>query len=335
MTPFDLDVPTVALAVLVVVMGAGLFTTTTSSTAAFSPYNSAWDGTAELRSLADDAGMDSRVVYDSRGYDTVEANQTVAVVLSPDSGYTAREASRVREFVLAGGTLVVAEDFGPHSNALLTSVGASARVDGALLRDKWRYFKKTALPRATGVRDIERLEGVDHVILNHGTAVRPGSATVLVSSAPSAYLDRNRDRVIDGGEEVRAYPVASIESVGTGTVVVVSDPSVFINELVNRPNNRAFARAVVAPSEHDLLLLDRSHTQERSPLLWVALARIQTIPGLPIFSTAAGLAFVGLLSSRNRIRRLFQRLRDKLPSVLGRTGEARDLGRSSEQPPRE
>ena len=193
----------------------------------------------------------------------MNASGSVAVVLSPDTAYTANESARVRRFVERGGTLVVAEDFGANGNALLAAVGADARVDGRIVRDEREYYREPAMPVASNVTNRSAV-GADRLTLNYGTVVRPGDAEVLVRTSEFAYLDANRNERLDDAESLASRPVVTRERVGNGTVVVVSDPSVLINAMLDRPGNRAFARALF--DGHDRVLLDYSHAPSLPPL---------------------------------------------------------------------
>ena len=220
---------TVAVVVLVVlVVGASV------STVSFGLYNSRWNGASALQEQAATVGTEADVVRDTDAYGGVPANETVAVVLSPSEPYTEAEAADVRRFVRRGGTLVVAEDVREHSNDLLAAVGADARVEGALLRDKQFNWRSSALPVATNVSNHSLVANVSQLTLNHGTAVRPNGATVLVSSSEFGFLDTNDNGDIDADERLGTYPVATVESVGQGRVVVVSDPSIAINAMARQ-----------------------------------------------------------------------------------------------------
>ena len=250
---------TVAAVVLVVlVVGASV------STVSFGLYNSRWNGASALQEQADTVGTEADVVRDTDAYGGVPANETVAVVLSPSEPYTEAEAADVRRFVRRGGTLVVAEDVREHSNDLLAAVGADARVDGTLLRDKQFNWRSSALPVATNVSNHSLVANVSQLTLNHGTAVRPNGATVLVSSSEFGFLDTNDNGDIDADERLGTYPVATVESVGQGRVVVVSDPSIAINAMLEREGNRAFVRSLLGGREY--VLLDYSHVAGLPPL---------------------------------------------------------------------
>jgi len=79
-----------------------------------------------------------------------------------------------------------------HGNALLSDVGATARLDGALLRDERNYYRSPALPVAQPVEEHPYTSGATDLTLNYGTAVTPNDATTLVRTSEFAYLDTDR-----------------------------------------------------------------------------------------------------------------------------------------------
>jgi hypothetical protein len=262
------SVPQGVLYALAVTIGLALVVAASTTGAAFGVYNPAWDGTSDVRELADQH-TDSRVLLDTSAYERGAANGTVAVILSPTEPYGSNDTRRVREFVNGGGTLVIADDFGPHSNSLLNEVGASARFNGTQLRDERHYYRAPSLPVATNVSETRYTNGVDQLTLNKGTAVDAGNATVVATTSSFAYLDRNGTGNLSAGDELDEYPVVTTERVGDGRVIAVGDPSLFINAMLSQPDNTAFAAALF--DTHDRALLDYSHAGEQPPLAAAAL----------------------------------------------------------------
>lgn len=287
----DVDLPRALLVglvglVAVTVLLAGLF-----STAAFGAYNPNWDGTTDLRALADERAEETVIARDVSAYRGSDPNETVAFVLSPTEGYETNETSRLRTFVDRGGTLVVAGDFGRHENPLLAELGVDTRLNGTLVRDERFYSQSPALPTATNVSANHTLtSGVEELTLNYGTVLEAGpNATVPVSTSAFAYLDANASGELEDDETVASYPVVAIEGAGEGQVVVVSDPSVFLNAMLERPGNRAFAENLVDGSA--TVLFDLSHTSGVPPLAAVVLL----LQDSPLALVAVGsAALVGL-----------------------------------------
>ena len=285
--PFGWSYPQLLLVALVVTAGVAMVVAGSTSTAAFSPHNTEWDGTSQLHELAADNG--DVVVADTDHYESVDPASTTAVVLAPQSAYDSTETEQLRTFVEDGGTLVVADDAGPNGNQLLDGVGATARFDGAMLRDREHNFRQSSFPVATGVSESPVTQDVDQLTLNNGTVVEPRGARPVVASSPFGYLDPTGSDELDDETEFRNYPVVTVESVGDGTVIAVSDPSLFINAMLDQPDNRAFASNLVAGEQ---TVIDSTHTAETPSLV----AGVSWLQETPLAATAVAVGVVGLVA---------------------------------------
>lgn len=291
-----MNYPRALLAAYALVVVLALLVAGTTTSAAFGAYNPAWDGASDLRTVAEATGAEAVVVRNTSTYGEQPARASVAVVLSPDRPYDERAAADLRQFVEEGGTLVVAEDFGPHGNDLLEAVGADARLDGRPLRDERHNHRSPALPVATNVTNASRVGGAEQLTLNHGTAVRPNGTDVLVRTSGFAYLDENGNGALDDDETLDAYPVVTTESVGAGRVVTVGDPSLMINAMLEREGNRQFVAGLFAGERY--VLLDYSHA-ERLPPLAAARLSVQRSPLLQVVTgVLAVLAVAGWARGR-------------------------------------
>lgn len=301
-----LNWPRVLLVALACTLAVSLGVVSATSTTTFGPYNPSWDGASELRGQVDgDSGIDGEFVTDTDRYLSVDPEQTVAFVIAPDDTYGSAESEQVRQFVADGGTLVVLENFGASGEALLADIGAEARLDGDLLRDERNNFEAPLLPIATGVTNHSLTEGVGQVTLNYATAVQPGNATVLVRTSEFAYLVESEDEELDDDDELEAYPVATVEAAGDGRVVVVGDPSISINAMLDQPDNAAFLRGLYERSE--LALFDISNTEGLPPLTDALI----TLRGSPLLQAVLGLVGVSGFAFLSGFR-LWPRLRASL-----------------------
>jgi hypothetical protein len=299
----DIDYPRAILLLLLVVSNITIISAVGTSEVAYGPYNSNWGGTTELRTIADEQS-EVTVAHETSVYETASAD-TVALVIAPQEAYGPTDLAQLRQFVQRGGTLVVVSGDN-RTNTLLAALEIDARIDGGLLRDEQENYRNASLPVATNVVDHRYTEGVSGLTLNYGSAINVSDAdanaglvsqsegawqgTYLVNSSRFAYIDRNRNEALDTDEEMAERPVAVAESVGSGTVVVVSDASVITNAMVERDGNRQFIENLLA--SHGRVLLDHSHSYPLPPLMYVLLA----IRSAPILQFIIGLGTVTLVA---------------------------------------
>lgn len=312
MAPLDLDIvrdrdyPRALLGVLTVVVLVGLVVGASVSSVSFGLYNSRWDGASSLQEQAELVGTQAEITRDTDVYGRAEPNSTAAVILSPNEPYTEAEVKEIRRFVRRGGTLVVAEDFREHSNDLLEALGAKARLDGRILLDKQFNWRSPTLPVATNVSNHSLVANVSQLTLNHGTAVQPNGATILITSSQFGFLDTNGNGDIDASEQLGTYPVATVESIGQGRVLVVSDPSIAINAMLEREGDRAFVQSILA--RHERVLLDYSHAPGFPPLaLAVLLLRQSTLLQL-VVGIGGILAIAAWVQNPNWQRKIVNRI---------------------------
>lgn len=222
----DRSIPELVAGAYIAVVIIAIIVAASTSGAAFGAFTFSWEGTSDLRGEAESADANLHVVTDTEQYQDKPADGSVAFVFSPDEGYEGEDRERIQTFVENGGTLVVADAFGPHGNSLLEDIGASAQFDGDPLRDEWYYYRSPSLPIANNVGDHPYVAQSDEITLNQGTAVEPGDATVLAASSEYGYLDHNNNQELDDDETLGTYPVVTAENVGEGEVIAVSDPSI-------------------------------------------------------------------------------------------------------------
>ncbi|WP_440771924.1 DUF4350 domain-containing protein [Natronorubrum sp. DTA28] len=278
-----------AIVVLAVVLAVA------TSATSFGPYNYAWDGTSEFRDrITADPGTDLEIVHETDRYEDGDADETVAFVVAPETEYDGTDAERIRQFVEDGGTLVVLDDFGQHSNELLSAIGADARTDGELLRDDVNYESTPTMPVATAVDDDVLAPGVDEVTLNHASAVDPGNATVLVQTSEFAYLAETETANLSAGDELESRPVMTTEDIGSGQVVVIGDPSILINAMIDRSDNALLVEGLYA--NESVVLFDHSHGTDIPPLLTL----VAEFRAEPVAQIVVGLLGIGLIGGLSR-----------------------------------
>ncbi|WP_324759611.1 DUF4350 domain-containing protein [Haloarcula montana] len=302
------DYPRVALVVLLVLTNLGLVVAMSTSGVAYGPYNADWNGGAELRETTQAAGAAPQLARTTDPYIETRG-EGVAFILAPTTEYNARDAARVRQFASSGGTVVVAGENGsPNAtNRLLAGLDVETRLNGTLVLDEQNNYRNASLPVATNVSDHPLVAETDGLTLNRGTVLDvpdrefgtdQRDVQVLVRTTEASYLDRNRNYTLDDEEPIGSYPVATVEPVGQGRVVVVSDASVFTNSMLDREGNAAFVRGV--SQNASVALLDYSHRPPLPPLTY-ALLVVRGTPGLQALIATLALAAIALWSRRPSI----------------------------------
>jgi hypothetical protein len=131
------------------------------------------------------------------------------------------DPSRLSAFVQAGGHVVVADDFGRAGDALSRMGLLRAEVGTAQAA---RYYQsRLYAPIATPLASHPLTRGVGEVVTNH-----PAVLTEVRGATPVLGLGSDGAVVVVG-------------EAGTGRFVVVSDPSIFINRMMQFPGNLTLA----------------------------------------------------------------------------------------------
>lgn len=254
---------------LFIIIGATGYGMSTSG-GDFGAYNPEWDGTSSLRTYGTSANTTLTIATNTSQYPMDDASNATVLILSPSTGYTPDERQNITQFVKRGGTVVIADDFGPHTNPLLRAIGATARFNRTELHDTRRYYQSSAFPNVQTSGNHSLTDDVDTVVFNHGTTVKQGNATVLLESSNFSYLDITGNDQLDDSEHLEQRPVGTVEPVGNGSVIAISDPSIFLNAMLEQGDNRELAGNLVRMRSE--FVLDYSHTSTLPPLVRLQLA---------------------------------------------------------------
>jgi hypothetical protein len=235
----------IAAALLV---SAPLFNTTKED---FSTYNTDWNGASRIQGLTASEGYTSRDIFALN--EIGSSGSGVLIMLNPNKtvAVTIEDTSSLKTFVQNGGSLVLANDFG-NANAILSGLGVagSVRFNGALLSDNVSRGVNSAHPLVTDITPSGMTAGVHTLYFNYGTALvisAPASnVRVLARSAPTSYLraSSGNNALIAGTGG--AHPVLASVAYGKGHIILLSDPSVFINGMLDQADNQQLFTSVIA-----------------------------------------------------------------------------------------
>jgi hypothetical protein len=103
-----------------------------------------------------------------------------------------------------------------------------------------------AHPLITDVNASGITGGVHELYFNYGTAldVSGTNVTVLARSAPTSYLSTSASANVSA--TTGAHPVLATLNYGNGRIVLLSDPSVFINDMLGQADNQQLLTSMLA-----------------------------------------------------------------------------------------
>ncbi len=217
----------------------------------FRAENSFWNGTKDISSsypaspLASLSGLPS-------------SPQGSALILIPYLDFTPAELEELQSFVTQGGMLVLADDYG-FGNQILEYLGLKTRFSGQVLFDPLSNYKNKWFPRISHIISSPITSNIESLILNHATCLTDVETDdILALSSQFSFLDLNGNESWDEGEPTGPLPVISGHSLGSGQLILISDPSIFINSMETIESNCDFIQNL-ADITTSRLLIDQSH----------------------------------------------------------------------------
>ncbi|HEY4176805.1 MAG TPA: DUF4350 domain-containing protein [Kofleriaceae bacterium] len=177
----------------------------------YDPYSQAWNGMASFVGLAEGMGF---TVDPMTSVDWSElTSEDILFLVWP---LKTVDATKLGAFVTAGGNVVIADDFGT-AHAAMQAMGL-LRAEVAQARATRFYQGLPYAPIANSRGTHEIAQEVGDVVTNHPAVMtRVEGAEVVVA------LDQGA--IVAAGER------------GSGRFVAVSDPSIFINRMLQFPGN--------------------------------------------------------------------------------------------------
>ena len=227
---------------------------------AYHPLNSDWNGC-------------SKVAYATRNttlllsYRIPLPNQSsLLAIIGPSIVFTQEETAEIRNFLEAGGTVLLADDFGT-GNSLLKGLNVSAQFSGKPLADLYYYSKASSFPLISKFSRSPITANITTIVLNHPSYIditNSSLVTKLASSSPFSFIDLNGNGRPSPNETINSYPVMVGAEIGRGSLILVSDPSMFVNEMIDLYDNIQLFQNLLKMGG-DSLIFDVVHL-ERAPL---------------------------------------------------------------------
>ena len=263
-----------------------------TNAADFSRDNIGWDGTSILSGELDARGAER--IGDLAllsGY-----SDATLLIIAPYKGLSADEKAHYKAFVERGNVLVLADEYGPGGE-ILDGIGSTIRfANGTLLSIDLEY-NDPAMIIAYRTSEAPLVDGVQSVVCNR-PAPLVGGEPLLATSAIS-WIDVVENGRIDANETLGPHAVISRESVGQGEVFVISDPSLFVNAMLQEPmhDNRRLVSNILGDRR---ILVDETNSR-------IALSPRGGDTLLASFGVLSGIVAIGALGLLRGVRRRKER----------------------------
>jgi hypothetical protein len=135
------------------------------------------------------------------------------------------------------------------------------RFSGQTLLDPLFNYKNKWFPTITDFESTAINVNVSSIVFNHATYLNGTTSMMPIAySSDFSFADANNNATYDTGESNGPLPVAAYAKLGLGYVVVVSDPSLAINGMINQGSNREFInKTVYIGGGVSRVYIDQSH----------------------------------------------------------------------------
>lgn len=217
----------------------------------FRTENPFWNGTKEISASYPASSLKSLS-------DLPPLAQGSTLILIPYLQFSAAELEALNSFATQGGTLILADDYG-YGNQILKYLGLKARFAEQPLLDPLANYKNKWFPQIQHIKSSPFTTDIENLVFNHATCLTNVEATnVLALSSSFSFLDLNGDQTWQEDEPTGSLPVMSLHNLGSGQLILVADPSMFINSMDTIEGNDNFMQNIAATTTSELLI-DQSH----------------------------------------------------------------------------
>jgi hypothetical protein len=177
----------------------------------------------------------------------VSPDNSTVLMVGPSLLFTDFEVEEIRSYITEGGHVVLADDFG-SGNSLLEGLGLRVRFSGELLQDKL-FNEKKMMPRILLFAESAETAGVKELVMNYPTTLNIDRELVLAWASSSSTV---------GGQDQASgfYPVMAKVGIGKGSIVLISDSSIFINDMIERGDNALLLANLIKGS----IIIDEAHS---------------------------------------------------------------------------
>ncbi|APV45130.1 hypothetical protein Dform_01811 [Dehalogenimonas formicexedens] len=160
------------------------------------------------------------------------------------------------EFVNGGGVLILADDYG-FGNTILNYLDVGARFSNKTLLDPVVCYKNRFLPLIVRFDADPVTSGITEIVFNHpGVLIGLDEENIVAWSSSLSFVDDNGNGEWNAGEVFGPHPVIARLGYGDGQLILLSDPSVFINSSQSLGDNAQLLQNIAGLTENGLFFVE-------------------------------------------------------------------------------
>jgi hypothetical protein len=177
-----------------------------------------------------------------------DPSNTLFISIGPQRDYTLTEVHAIEKFYSKGGRVLLADDTG-RMNSL------SGRFDITIINGQLYDETFQDHPDLVKIDDVDLEFFTGFLLLNKPSSLIFTGGKGLVRSSASSWVDRNGNGVMDnltssqgeapGPRYIAAMTDPNFKTAGSGNTVIISDPSMFMNNMIREADNLDFFLALV------------------------------------------------------------------------------------------
>jgi hypothetical protein len=216
---------------------------------AYHPLNSDWNGCSKIANTTQNTQL-------LLSYDRLLPKATsLLAIIGPSIEFSRDESSRIGNFLESGGIVLLADDFGT-GNSLLEALNVSAQFSKKPLADLYYYSKNPSFPVITDFSRSPATDNLTAIVLNRPSYIEIGNSSLVTeigSSSPFSFIDFSGEGRPLANETIDSYPVMVSVKIGGGLLLLVADPSTFINDMIGLYDNMRLFQNVLKMGEGSVI----------------------------------------------------------------------------------
>jgi hypothetical protein len=199
----------------------------------YHPLNFNWNGCSAIANATQNVTL--LVSYDK----SLPNTTSLLAIIGPSANFTRNESAKIHQFLGSGGIVLLADDFGT-GNSLLEALNVSTRFSRNPLADLYYYSKDPHFPVITDFSPSPATDNLTAIVLNRPSYIETENSSSVMkigSSSPFSFVDIGGQGRPFANETIDSYVVLASVRIGKGMLLLMADPSAFINDMIGLYDN--------------------------------------------------------------------------------------------------